>query len=176
MRKWYCIRTQRYKEDWVAHQLREKELCEEVYLPLLRQWRKVRRQFKWTIEPLFPCYLFSRLAEYQFQTVRGTPGVTRLLSTYEDKPLEVDEHIISTLRKRSVDGCIAVKSSPIYPGEKVDIIDGPFQGLQALFQQDLKAGERVAILLDLLSSQVRAEMPRAWVCERLPVHTLLPTT
>jgi len=45
----------------------------------------------------------------------------------------------------------------------LEIKEGPFQGLRALFQQELKAGERVAVLLDLLSSRVRAELPRAYV-------------
>ena len=36
---WYCIRTKRSKEKWVARQLAE--VCDEIYLPLLRQWRSL---------------------------------------------------------------------------------------------------------------------------------------
>lgn len=108
MASWYCICTRRYKEHWVAHQLMLS--CEEVYLPLSRQWRKVRRQFKWVIDPLFPCYLFSRFAEDKFHTVCHLRGVASLLSTCEGEPIEVDEQIIVTLRKRSASGYVIVNS------------------------------------------------------------------
>jgi hypothetical protein len=68
---WCCVVTKRYKEQWVAQQLAA--CCDEVYLPLLRQKRKIRRQLKWTIEPLFPGYLFARFARVcpSFYTAGG---------------------------------------------------------------------------------------------------------
>jgi len=162
MTKWYCIQTRRYKESWVARQLMES--CPEIYLPLLRQQRTIRRQRRWVIEPLFPGYLFARFVlEERFRAVRYTPGVASVVRTTEGGPLEVDEAIISTLRQRSTDGYIEVPSVPFFPGEELEITAGPFQGLRALFQQELKAGERVAVLLELLSSRVRVELPRGYV-------------
>ena len=159
---WYCIRTKRAKETWVVHQLRD--ACDEVYLPLLRQWCRVRRQFIWKTEPLFPGYLFARfVVEERFRAVRYTPGVVSVLSTAVGEPIEVNETIISTLRQRSVDGYIQVSPTPLFPGEELEITEGPFRGLRALFQEELKAGERVAVLLDLLSSRVRVQLPRACV-------------
>ncbi|MGH7960235.1 MAG: transcription termination/antitermination NusG family protein, partial [Candidatus Binatia bacterium] len=71
---WYCLRTKRYKENWVAHQLMG--LCDEIYLPLLREQRRIRRQYTWKIEPLFPGYLFARfIIRERFRAVRYTPGV-----------------------------------------------------------------------------------------------------
>lgn len=159
---WYCVRTKRYKERWVTHQLMEE--CEEVYLPLLRERRRVRRQLKWVIEPLFPCYLFARFSvERRFRAVRYTPGVVGLVGAEGGWPVEVDEGIIATLRNRSASGYIEVQPAPFFPGEELEIIEGPFQGLRALFQREMKAGERVAVLLELLSSWVRVELPRAYV-------------
>ncbi len=37
---WYCVHSKRYKESWIARQLMES--CHEVYLPLLRQRRRLR--------------------------------------------------------------------------------------------------------------------------------------
>lgn len=156
---WYCVRTRRYKEQWVAHQLGES--CAEIYLPLLRQRRTIRRQLKWMIEPLFPGYLFARFAmEKRFRTVRYTPGVAGLVSMHGGWPLEVEEAIIATLRQRAVGGYVEIQPPSFSPGEELEVIAGPFQKLRALFQQELKAGERVAVLLDLLSSWVRVELPR----------------
>ena len=159
---WYCIRTKRYKESWVARQLMES--CDEIYLPLLRQQRTVRRQCKWVIEPLCPGYLFARfIVEERFRAVRYTPGVLSIMRTTDGGPIEVEEAIISTLRQRSANGYVEVPPTPLFPGEELEVTEGPFQGLRALFQQELKAGERVAVLLELLSSRVRVELPRAYV-------------
>jgi len=159
---WYCLHTKRYKENWVARQLTES--CEEVYLPLLRERRRVRRQLTWRVEPVFPGYLFARfkVAE-RFRTVRYTPGVVKVVSTHEGGPIEVDQAIINVLRQHSCNGYIAVQPAPFSPGEELEVTDGPFQGLRALFQQELKAGARVAVLLELLSSRVRVELPHAYV-------------
>jgi transcriptional antiterminator RfaH len=162
MMNWYCIQTKRYKESWVARQLMES--CTEIYLPLLRQQRLVRRQRKWVIEALFPGYLFARfVAEERLRAVRYTPGVVQVLSTLEGEPIAVDAAIVGALRERSTDGYVEVESVPFFPGEELKIKEGPFQGFRALFQQELKAGERVAVLLELLSSRVRVELPRAYV-------------
>ena len=162
MNHWFCVKTNRYKEQWVTQQLSGS--CHEVYLPLLRQYKKVRRQFKWVVEPLFPCYLFARFdREPALGKVRSTLGVATVLSTSEDGPMVVDEAIIDALRERSVNGVIEVRSVPLRPGDELEIIEGPFQGLTALFEKNLKAGERIVVLLDLLSSRVRVEVPRFYV-------------
>jgi transcriptional antiterminator RfaH len=162
MNHWFCVKTNRYKEKWVTQQL--SEWCGEVYLPLLRQDRKVRRQFKWVIEPLFPGYLFARFDQEQtLLRVRSTLGVATVLSTSEDGPVVVDEAIINALRERSVNGVIEVRPVALRLGDELEIIEGPFQGLTALFEKNLKAGERIVVLLDLLSSRVRVEVPRFYV-------------
>src|SRR3989304_4189509 len=132
MKHWFCVKTNRYKEQWVTQQL--SEWCDEVYLPLLRQYKKVRRQFKWVIAPLFPGYLFARCEVDQvLQWVLSAPGVAKVLSTPEDGPIEVDEAIINALRERSVNGVIEVRPVALRPGGELEIIEGPFQGLTALF-------------------------------------------
>ena len=162
MNHWFCVKTNRYKEQWVTQQLSGS--CDEVYLPLLRQYRKVRRQFKWVIEPLFPGYLFARLeVERVLHRVLSAPGVAKVLSAPEDGPIEVDEAIINALRERSVNGYIEVRPVALRPGDELEIIEGPFQGFTALFEKNLKAGERIVVLLDLLSSRVRVEVPRLCV-------------
>lgn len=159
---WYCIQTKQYKEHWVAQQLTE--ACDEVYVPMLRQFRTVRRQRKWVTEPLFPRYLFARFPVHErYRAVRYTSGVTSVLSTREDGPIEVDETLIEALRATAVDGYVEIQPDPFCPGEELEIIAGPFQQLRALFQEELKAGERVAVLLELLSSWVRVELPQAYI-------------
>ncbi len=162
MNPWFCIKTNRYKERWVCRQLAE--WCDEVYLPLLREYKKVRRQLKWVIEPLFPGYLFARFELGRgLGKVRTTAGVGSLLSTSEDGPVVVDDAIIEVLRERSSNGYVEIRPAALSPGDVLEVIHGPFAGLTALFEKNLKAGERIVILLDLLSSRVRVQVPRAYV-------------
>src|SRR6266508_1080240 len=120
---WYCIYTKRYKESWVARQLMES--CDEVYLPLLRQQRRVRRQLTWRIEPLFPSYLFARFAvEERFRAVRYTPGVVNVVSGHEGGPIKIDQTIIIVLRERSCNGYIEIQPAPLSPGEELEVVEG----------------------------------------------------
>ena len=169
---WYCIHTKRYKEQWVAQQLGT--VCDEVYLPLLRQQRIIRRQLKHVIEPLFPNYLFACFpADGKYRAVRYTSGVIKVVNTQEGGPVQVDISLIGALRSAAVDGCIEVQQAPLSPGEELEVTAGPFQNLSALFQKELKAGERVAVLLDLLSDQVRVELPRTHVQKKSASAPLL---
>ncbi len=48
----------------------------------MREWRKVRRQLTWRIEPLFPGYFFARfMIEERFWAVRYTPGVILIVTS-----------------------------------------------------------------------------------------------
>jgi transcriptional antiterminator RfaH len=136
----------------------------EFYLPLLRERRIVRRQWKDVIEPLFPCYLFVRCVDgSDFRAVNTLSGAVNIISSMENGPLPVDERVIATLRQRSVGGYITMQPPSLNVGEKLEVVAGPFQGLEAIFQQELKAGERVAVLMKLLSSWVRLDLPRTYV-------------
>jgi transcriptional antiterminator RfaH len=171
---WYCIHTQRYKERWVAGQLAE--LCSEVYVPLLRQRKIIRRKIKLVIEPLFPMYIFANLpSRSQLEKVRYTPGVIKIVGTSDEGPVVVDDSIIEVLRKRTVDGYIQVAPVSFLPDEKLEITTGPFKGLTALFQGRLRGGERVAVLLDFLSSKIRVELPREFVQRQVSASRNAPS-
>jgi transcriptional antiterminator RfaH len=47
----------------------------------------------------------------------------------------------------------------IKPGEPVRIKEGPFSGLEAIFERSLKGSERVAVLLEILGRQTRIVLP-----------------
>jgi len=162
MRNWYCIRTRRYKERWVAQQLISAGY--ETHLPLLRERRIVRRQAKWVIEPLFPCYMFAYVSAIEgLHGVHYMPGVIDMIGTPDDGPISVDEGIIRALREKCQSGYVEVQPAAFIPADKLEIVDGPFRGLKAVFQRELKAGERVAVLLELLSSQIHATLPTTCV-------------
>src|SRR4030095_10238141 len=159
---WYCVRTQRYKENWVGRQLLD--LGREFYLPLLRERRIVRRQWKDVIEPLFPCYLFVRCVDCSyFRVVSTLFGAVNILSSGVKEPSRIDRRFITNLRNRSLHGYITVQPPSLVAGEELEVVAGPFEGVAALFQQELKAGERGGALVEILSSWVRVDLPRTYV-------------
>ena len=68
------------------------------------------------------------------------PGVIDMIGTPEDGPVPVDEGIIRALRERCRSGYVEVQPAPLIPADKLEIVDGPFRGLKAVFQWELKAG------------------------------------
>jgi transcriptional antiterminator RfaH len=63
------------------------------------------------------------------------------------------------LRERCPDGIAEVDPVNVQPGDVVRINEGPFSGLEAIFQQKLKGSERVAVLLEILGRQTRLVLP-----------------
>ena len=138
MSNWYYIRTKWHKERWLPQQL--VEIGSEACLPLLRERRKVCRQLKWVVEPLFPSYLFSCFPiDEAFHVVHHTPGLESTVGTPEDVLLTVDEQIIFILHERSQDGCyIEINFFPFSRGEELQVVAGPFKGHGPCFKQELK--------------------------------------
>jgi transcriptional antiterminator RfaH len=63
------------------------------------------------------------------------------------------------LRQRCPDGVAEIDPVNAKPGDIVRINEGPFSGLEAVFEQKLKGSERVAVLLDILGRQTRIVLP-----------------
>jgi len=146
---WYCIHTKPQRENYAAEQLAE-NLSLEVYFPRIRRQKIVRRMRRVVAEPLFPQYLFCRfdlLTEYR--AVRYTREVTDVLN-FGQNPAVVSDTLIEELKSWS---CAADQTSaePIFScGERVEIIDGPMQGLEAVIMRERRGGDRVAVLLSIL--------------------------
>jgi transcriptional antiterminator RfaH len=74
------------------------------------------------------------------------------------RPCVLDESIISDLRQYVADGETIEIASDLKEGEEVKVIEGPFLGVRALVTRILPAGERVAILLNLLGQEREVEV------------------
>ena len=67
--------------------------------------------------------------------------------------------VIRALRERCPNG-IAQAPPQIYrSGDLLVIREGPFSGLQAVFEHKMKGSERVAVLLNILGRQTRLVLP-----------------
>ncbi|GHC20874.1 transcription/translation regulatory transformer protein RfaH [Aidingimonas halophila] len=138
----------------------------EVFHPVLEVQKKRRQKLTWIAEPLFPYYLFIRLDKVasNWRPIRSTRGVLKLL-TFGDEPIAVDDALIAVLRDHPAG--MADEGANVYfrAGDDVEITDGPFRDLQAVFQSQ-KGEERAIVLLNMLHKQQRLEIPVAQLRRR----------
>ena len=150
MKHWYAIHTKPRQETVAADNLRRQDF--EIYLPRIKQARRFRQQWRDKVEPLFPRYLFIRLdlGKDNIAPIRSTRGVTKLVS-FSGQPATVPASFIDALT-HSADpdtGLLHPEATLFEAGTTVTIVDGPLQGLEAIFKaHDGEA--RAIILLELL--------------------------
>jgi transcriptional antiterminator RfaH len=94
----------------------------------------------------------------QEKPARYSPGVKDFL-TFGSRVAEVSEEIIQGLRERCPGGVAEIDPVKAKPGDTVRINEGPFSGLEAIFDEKLKGSERVAVLLEILGRQTRIVLP-----------------
>lgn len=155
--RWYAIRSKVNREKDVERRLRLLGL--EVFLPWMRTRRRIGSRFHWIMAPLFPGYVFCRLdMVISGKAARYSPGVKDFL-TFGSRIAEVGEDIIQALRERCPGGVAELEPVAAKPGDIVRINEGPFAGLEAIFEHKLKGSERVAVLLEILGRQTRLVLP-----------------
>jgi len=153
----YAIQTKVNREKDVEKRLTDFRL--EVFLPWMRTRRRIGSRFHWVLAPLFPGYVFCRLDMVTSgKAARYSPGVKDFL-TFGSRIAEVGENIIEGLRQRCPGGVAEIDPVNAKPGDTVRINEGPFSGLEAVFEQKLKGSERVAVLLEILGRQTRIVLP-----------------
>ncbi len=98
---------------------------------------------------------FCRLDVVQSgKAARYAPGVKDFVK-FGSRIAEVGEDVIQAIRDRCPGGVAEIRPRPYRSGEAVMIKEGPFAGLEAVFERDMAGSERVAVLLELLGRQTR---------------------
>lgn len=113
-----------------------------------------KRQKK--LEPLFPGYIFINLEKTDpvWSKLRSTLGVLRIVS-FAGKPAAIDDatiqHLKSSLERVS-------ESGGIKKGEKVQLEEGPFRGIDAIFEA-YDGEQRAIILINFMQQNQRVSVP-----------------
>jgi transcription antitermination factor NusG len=104
---------------------------------------------------VFPGYVFLRSStDLRASTrVRWVPGVVRVLEQ-DGAPAPLSDTVIRQLRQRIADRALRGPEHRFTPGERVLIQRGPLARLDAIFDQELNASDRVQILITLLGRQL----------------------
>lgn len=101
-------------------------------------------------EPLFPGYIFIQMDQDDpsWKKLHSTRGVLRVLS-FGGKPGVIPDEVINYI----ADTLETVQSAGgLKKGEPVRIQEGPFKGLEAIFQS-YDGGERAIVLISSMQSQ-----------------------
>ncbi len=155
--RWYAIQTKGNKERDVAKRLMDLKL--EIFLPWLRDRRRIGSKYQWVLVPLFPGYLFCRLdIVVSGKAARYSPGVKDFLK-FGNEITEISNDIIVALQERCPRGVAAIDPVSLTAGDCIRINEGPFAGLEAIFEKKMKGSERVAVLLEILGRQTRLVLP-----------------
>jgi transcriptional antiterminator RfaH len=153
MSNWYLIHT-KIRQERVALENLERQGF-ECFLPLIRAEKLRRGQLQVVQEALFPRYLFIRLGtgleSQSWAPIRSTTGVSRLV-TFGQTPAKIDDGLVTVLKSESDNTDVVLRH--FEPGEQVVVTDGPFVGVEAIYQMADGEG-RVMVLLNILSKQVK---------------------
>ena len=159
MNRWYIVHTQPNGEERARHNLERQGFA--VYLPKYLKHRRHARRVEHVRRPLFPRYLFVRFDAdtAQWRSINGTFGVAHLVSN-GNEPIPVSDGIVDAIQARHNADELVILHTPdsFAPGQKLEIVDGPFAWHTGLFQR-LSDNERVVLLLDLLGRHVTVTVP-----------------
>lgn len=124
------------------------------YLPLLTKSKLKAGQTLTVQEPLFPRYLFLQAtSEMNLAVVKNTRGVTDFVR-FGGKIATIPAGLITQLTEQQIKLQQLERDKHTYqPGESIQILQGPYQGLAAVYQMADGAG-RSLVLIQLLNNTV----------------------
>lgn len=155
--RWYAAYILANHERRVAEQLGRKGVVN--FLPIcdvVRQWkdRRVRLQY-----PLFPGYVFVRIALCEKLEVLRLSGVVRFVG-FGEQPVSLAEEEIEGLR-RGVVGELKMEPHPyLNKGQRVRILRGPLSGMEGILLRS-RGKFRLVLSIDLIMRSVVVDIDAA---------------
>jgi transcription antitermination factor NusG len=160
---WYAAYTRAQHEKRVAAELGMREV--EHFLPLyssVRRWKDRRVQLEL---PLFPGYVFVRLALRERLRVLQIPSVVRLVG-FNGQPAALPDTEMEIMRSGLSQSLRAEPHPFLTVGRRVQIIGGAFAGLQGVLRRK-KSGMRVVVSLGLIQRSVAVDVDIADVMPKV---------
>jgi transcription antitermination factor NusG len=151
---WYAAYTNANHEKRVTQQLEKRSV--EHYLPLyesVRRWKDRRVQLQM---PLFPGYVFVRLALRDRLQLLQIPGVVQLVS-FNGHPAPLPQEDIQAIRD-CLDRGHQVEPHPyLRAGRRVRVMSGPLRGLDGIILHRKKK-TRFVLSFELIMRSVAVEI------------------
>ena len=147
--RWYAVYTRGRHEKLVAEQCSQRNI--RSFLPLYRvsrQWRQRRAE---VLLPLFPSYVFIRIALQDRLRILGLPGIVSLVS-FNGMPAVVPEAQIDALSRAITLG----RAKPhvyLQCGKRVRVTAGPLVGLEGIIVE-VKSEVQVIVSFEWMARSV----------------------
>jgi transcription antitermination factor NusG len=154
---WYAAYTLPRHEKCVARQLEEREL--ESFLPLYRSVHRWKDRRKEVELPLFPGYVFVRIALNDRLRVLQLPSVVQFVS-FNGRPAPLLESEIGALRSGLSVGVCLEPYPYLRTGRRVRIRSGPMAGFEGILTRK-KDKFRLVLSVDLIMRSVAVEVDSA---------------
>lgn len=154
---WYAAHTCARHEKCVAQQLQQRSI--EVFLPLheaVHRWKDRRKRVQL---PLFPSYVFLRIALKDRLPALQIPSVVRLVG-FGVAPVPIDDGEIEGLRQALALGVRAEPHPYLTAGRRVRLTNGPLAGLEGILLRR-KGNCRVVLSINLIQRSVAVDIDAA---------------
>lgn len=157
MGNWFLLQTKSRQESRAVENLERQGV--DSFCPMVRVEKVSRGNRVVKQEVLFPGYLFVNFNQTSVSatTVRSTRGVSHFV-TCAGSPVMVPDRLIEQLQKRTDPDNSELVSNLPQVGDQLEVIEGPFRGLNAVFSQ-VDGDQRAVVLINLLNQQVEASIP-----------------
>tara|TARA_B100002003_G_scaffold210813_1_gene206857 strand:+ start:699 stop:1178 length:480 start_codon:yes stop_codon:yes gene_type:complete len=153
---WYALQHKPAQGDRALTHLQNQEIgCFYPKIPVekIKAGKRTKK-----LEPLFPGYLFVNLeqSDPRWAKLRSTRGVLRIVS-FANKPAPIGDDVIEHI-KASLDS--VAEQGGIKPGQAVQLNEGPFEGINAIFQA-YDGEARAIVLINFMQKQQAVKVPVA---------------
>jgi transcriptional antiterminator RfaH len=135
-KQWFVLTSKPREEQRAADNLTAQGYS--VFLPKVARIKKRQGIKSVALEPLFPSYLFIQLDtnEVNFNAIRSTRGVGSFVR-FGLQPATIDKGIIDAIKQSIADDQPHKTLDELvnyHPGDAMEFTQGPFKGLQAIYQ------------------------------------------
>jgi transcriptional antiterminator RfaH len=157
---WYVIQSKPRQEAKACEELKKQGY--EVFLPTIQVDKVLHGQRIQREEVLFSRYLFIHLDQTQsnWAPLRSTRGVSGLVRFGSYIPT-LNAEQLSSLKNWAGD---LPKKECFSPGQILNVVAGPFRGMQAIFEKLIKTQngeERAIVLFEILGKTQQIRSPLA---------------
>lgn len=152
--RWYAAYTSANHEKRVAEQLQVRSV--QHFLPLYQSVRRWKDRRVTLDTPLFPGYVFVRLALRDRLPVLQIPGLARLVG-FNGTPMALPEEEMEALRAGFEHGVRAEPHPFLRVGRKVRVKNGPLAGLEGTLVKRKKL-TRLVVSMELIQRAMAVEI------------------
>ncbi|WP_417566250.1 transcription/translation regulatory transformer protein RfaH [Marinobacter sp.] len=151
---WYALQLKPAQGDRALANLQNQDIAcffPKITVETIKAGKRSKK-----LEPLFPGYLFVNLdqTDPMWAKLRSTRGVLRIVS-FANKPAAISDDVIQHI-KDSLDS--VAEQGGIKPGQAIQLSEGPFEGINAIFQA-YDGEARAIVLISFMHKQQKVKVP-----------------